>query len=400
MSDTQTQDLAEPQTVTMDIALDVQQRLEQLRKWREEWEQKDDRLAQLVDQIDDTRKMDIQRGVQIANMRQRIRMQLIRHPIKVDTSTIKKVGGYNTFREKLRRQFARLSKAERLLWLQNFQFIMTADLQKLNDKIAKVRSYRALGQQRCFLLGGASGMGKTTYLNWFTSNYIPIVEKERNRVPVVKIDAPVTNRTPKPLLRRVILECGKAYIQSDSEDDMLAKLIVYFQKCRVEMLIVDEVQHIVRHKLRRRLLEISNQTLGVPIVCASCHPSRWVEGDEEVQGRWNDSFVLERYTGDRLCALLTFIELLLPFTQDSHLYKYKIKTGSKKRNVTDGPARLIEQWTGGILRDIMILIVDASSRAIQKGKSRLSPSLLEETWNSIQTCPITDPLQTLEQNRR
>ncbi len=399
MSDTQTTNLPEPQTVTTDTTLDVPQRLEQLRKWHTEWKREDAYLAQLVDQIDDTRKVDIQKGVQIANMRQRIRMKLVWHPIEIAPSILEKAG-YNAFRENLQRQFARLSKEERLLWLQNFMFIMTPDLRKLNDKIAKVRSYRALGQQRCFLLGGASGMGKTTYLNWFTSNYIPIVEKERNRVPIVKIDAPVTNRTPKPLLRRVILECGKTYIQSDCEDDMLAKLIVYFQKCRVEMLIVDEVQHITRHELRRRLLEISNQTLGVPIVCASCHPSRWVEGDEEVQGRWNDSLVLERYTGDRLCALLTFIELLLPFTQDSHLYKYKIETGSKKRDVTDGPARLIEQWTGGILRDIMILIVDASSRAIQQGKSRLSPSLLQETWSSIQTCPITDPLQTLEQNRR
>src|SRR5437667_11879678 len=40
---------------------------------------------------------------------------------------------------------------------------MTADLRKLDDKIAKVRNYRSLGQTRNFLLGGESGMGKTTY---------------------------------------------------------------------------------------------------------------------------------------------------------------------------------------------------------------------------------------------
>jgi hypothetical protein len=65
--------------------------------------------------------------------------------------------------------------------------------------------------------------------------------------------------------------------------------------------------------------------------------------------------------------------------------------------VKDGIARLIEQWTGGILRDIMILILDASARAIQQGLPSLSASLLEETWRRIQTHQVTDFLAILQQ---
>src|SRR5262249_45875688 len=134
--------------------------------------------------------------------------------------------------------------------------------------------------------------------------FIPIVQSERNYVPVIKIDAPVTNHTPKPLLQRIILECGMTYLRRDNEEDLLMKLKLYFQQCGVELLIIDEVEHIVRRDLRRRVLEISNETHGVPIICASCHPLRWTEGDAEVQGRWNDFFELQQYTGERLSQLL------------------------------------------------------------------------------------------------
>ena len=63
-----------------------------------------------------------------------------------------------------------------------------------------------------------------------------------------------------------------------------------------------------------------------------------------------------------------------------------------------GPAQLIEQWTGGILRDIMLLILDASARAIRRGLPHLSPSLLQETWRDIQTQQVTDFLAILRQN--
>ncbi len=324
----------------------------------------------------------------------RLRLQLVREPIEI-TAEVAKEAGYAPMRKQMANQFALLSQEERLLWLRNFFFVMTPDLRDLDSKVAQVRSYTALGQRRCFLLGAPSGMGKSTYLDWYASHYPPTVMGTYTHAPIVRVDAPVTNWTPKPLYERILLEFGMEYFKGCSEESLLRKIVGYFIKCRSELLALDEIEHIIRPELKRRILEISNVSTGVHIICASCNPIRWTEGDNEIKGRWNDFFELRQYTGRRLQGLLSFIDLILPFTKDSRLRAYEIKATSKSEEVIEGPARLIEQLTGGILRDIMILIGDASRRAILQNKPALTAPLLKETWQDIQTRRVTDFLAML-----
>jgi hypothetical protein len=93
------------------------------------------------------------------------------------------------------------------------------------------------------------------------------------------------------------------------------------------------------------------------------------------------------FNRDRLSDLLSFLETLLPFSQESNLALQEVKSGT---TMIDGPAKLIEEWTGGILRDIMILIRDASRQAIENDLPCLSPELLGKTWKDIQEEQVTD----------
>jgi hypothetical protein len=285
---------------------------------------------------------------------------------------------------------------------------MTPDLRALLDKLAFIRGYRALGQQRNLLLGGESGMGKTTILDWYTYHQMQVVEAEYNRATVIKIDAPVNNKSARPLFRRILNQCGATYFPRDDEE-LLEKVVLYFQKCRVELLIVDEIEQITQHSIKRRLLEISNLVRGVPIICASCHPAQWAEADTEIAGRWNDYFSLQQYTGMRLRQLLAYVELFLPFSQPSLLALAPgiEATEGKSRRKPRGQqqpdiASLIQQWTGGILKDIMVLIMDAAVRAVLNHEPCLTVARLAQAWSNVQSNKVWDflpPAAALDKER-
>jgi hypothetical protein len=268
---------------------------------------------------------------------------------------------------------------DRLRWLDNFHFIMTPDLLRLHKKILE---HCALDQQCIFLLSSPSGIGKTTYLNWLVALNLPGIEEQRGLAPVVvKINAPLGNDILKTLLQRMLLACSATYSMDDSEEDLLLKLAFYLQQSNVRLIIVDDAEHIPYAKMRNYLLHMSSVVHDIPIICASTNPAAWAGGYKEIVGNWTDYVTLSTYTGERLRDLLVFFETLLPFIKESGLFLTEVNVGTE---IIDGPAKLIEKWTGGILRDVVMLLMQTSRRAIEDDLPCLSPQLLEEAWKEIQ----------------
>lgn len=377
--------------LTLDLEMDVDQRLAYLRAWLTTWEREDGLLLQQIQQLNPSRRADVLRASQIGSLRRQLALQLTQQPLALDLDIVRNIG-FTRLRQHLVPQYARLNADERRLWLTNLSFVLTPTLQTLIQKLDAIRYYRSLGQARCFLLGGVSGVGKSSILNWYAVNYLPTIQDTRNHVPIIKIDAPVSNRTPKPLFQRMLLACGATNVRGD-EEHYLQLLELYLQQCGVELLIVDEVEHITQPALRRRLLELSNLT-GVPIVCASCNPIAWTTGDAEIQGRWNDYFELTQFVGPRLDVFLTLLDLLLPFEEDSRLGLRQVP-GPQGKSVADGPAHYIEQWTDGILREIMVLVMDACLKAIANRLPCLTVEILNEAWNDIKRVKIVNFLDHL-----
>lgn len=241
--------------ITLDRELDVTARLAQLKSWITAWQEEDEHLRQRVMNLNPTRCHEVLLGSQIASLRRQLAFKVAQSPIYLDPEAARKVG-FTALRRHLAQQYAGLTLAECHLWLNNLFFLLTPTLRELIDKLETIRHYRSLGQQRCFLVGGLSGVGKSSLLNWYAVNHLPAVQTERNYVPVVKIDAPVSNRSPKPLFQRLLLACGATAL-GNSEEHHLHLLALYFQQCDVELLIIDEVEHITQPSLRRRLLELS-----------------------------------------------------------------------------------------------------------------------------------------------
>lgn len=379
------------QILELSLEVDVSRRLADLRDWTETWQMEDLRLRQQVESLNPNRRADVLLGSQISSLRRQLTLRITRQPIYLDPEAVRQAGFAN-LRHHLSVQYAQMSPTDRLLWLNNLYFLLTPTLRSLIEKLDSIRRYRSMGQQRCFLVGGVSGAGKSSLLNWYAVNYLPTVQARRNRVPVIKIDAPVSNRSPKPLFQRMLLACGAATLRGD-EEHYLQLLELYFQQCGVELLVIDEVEHITQPGLRRRLLELTNLT-GVPIVCASCYPIGWAAGDAEIQGRWNDYFELTQFTGPRLDAFLTMLDLLLPFEQDGYLGLREVLDEQTKKTAA-GPAHYIEQWTDGILREMIVLIMDACFKAITSGQSRLTLDILNQAWKDIKRAKVVNFLDHL-----
>src|SRR5260370_41043067 len=142
----------------LDSSLDVSRHLTDLQTWQTEWQIIDRKLEEQLIPLNGTHLLELQQAVHISNMRRRMAMTLVKQPLSVPESVLKDLGVHQ-IRDLFAQQFARLTKEERLLWLNSFLFFMTADLRKLDDKIGKVRGYRSLGQTRNFLLVGQSGIG-------------------------------------------------------------------------------------------------------------------------------------------------------------------------------------------------------------------------------------------------
>ena len=370
--------------LALGLDLDVAQRLTDLRAWLADWQAEDDYLRQRIENLNPNREGDVLLGSQIASVRRNLACRITQQPVCLDPDTVRRMG-FTALRQHLAPQYARLGLVDRQLWLMNLMFLLTPTLQALIEKLNTIRGYRSLGQARCLLLGGVSGTGKSSFLSWYAANHVPTVQAARNHVPVIKIDAPVSNRSPKPLFQRMMLACGATVMQGD-EEHHLRLLELLFQQCDVELLIVDEIEHITRPHLRRRLLELSNLT-GVPIICASCTPIAWTAGDTEVQGRWNDYFELTQFTGPRLDAFLTLLDLLLPFEEDSRL-GMRTLPDAQGEVVAAGPAHYVEQWTDGILREIMVLVMDASFKALANGQPCLTVDILNQAWRDIKRAKV------------
>jgi AAA domain len=367
-------------TAVVDENFDVHQRLARMRGWQNEYFSEDEQLQVRLRQLDTNKPLDVQRRNQIVQLREILILKQVREPLEIVNGADQPGERHWSVRQNLVRQFTSLSKLDRLSWLGNFLFILTPDLLRLHKKILE---YCALDQQCHFLLSAPSGMGKTTYFNWLVALNLPSVEEQRRLAPVVvKINAPLRNDRLKTLLQTMLLACGATYLKDDSEDVLALKLGLYRQQSNVRLIIVDDVEHIPYAKMRNYLLHISSVVHSIPIICASTNPAAWAGGYKQIVGSWTDYGILSTYTGERLRDLLVFFETLLPFTKEPGLFLAERNVGTE---VIDGPAKLIEKWTGGILRDVVMLLMRASRRAIEDDLPCLSPQLLEEAWKEIKT---------------
>jgi len=104
-------------------------------------------------------------------------------------------------------------------------------------------SYRERGACRNLLITGESGQGKTTLCEAFAAAHPPRSELERDVVPVLHISVSA-GASVRDLLYALLLAVGDPFPEKGSVVARTERLIQYARACGLELLIIDEAQHL------------------------------------------------------------------------------------------------------------------------------------------------------------
>lgn len=127
------------------------------------------------------------------------------------------------------------------------------------------------GKPRGMLIHGLSGTGKSTVAAQYEKQYPRRDEEERTVIPVLRVELP-GQPTAKALSESILMAMGDPLSHRGSAEFRLGRVRTLFKACGVELVIIDECQHMTNN-LDHRARDIAADTLknlmnvtGIPFV--------------------------------------------------------------------------------------------------------------------------------------
>ena len=230
----------------------------------------------------------------------------------------------------------------------------------------------------CLLVVGPTGAGKSTLVETYAQEHPAVLTESGITYPVVRATIP-TPATIKALAMVLLAALGDPRATSGTVGAMTYRLTHYFRDCKVELLILDELQHF-RDRDNRRVLENASNWLktliketGVACVLVG------LQGEaEEVVG-----------LNPQLARLFGAPHVLLPFTWDERrpelrrefvaflaLVEAALPLAERPDLAGTGMARRLHGASGGVMAHLMELLRGATYLALAEGQATLTREVL------------------------
>jgi len=230
----------------------------------------------------------------------------------------------------------------------------------------------------CLLVVGPTGTGKSTLVETYAREHPAVLTESGITYPVVRATIP-TPATIKALAMVLLAALGDPRATSGTVGSMTYRLTRYFRDCKVELLILDEVQHF-RDRDSRRVLENASNWLktliketGVACVLVG------LQGEaEEVVG-----------LNPQLARLFGAPHVLLPFVWDERrpetvqefvsflaLVERALPLAERPELAELGMARRLHGASGGVMAYLMELVRGATYLALTEGRATLDREVL------------------------
>ncbi len=236
---------------------------------------------------------------------------------------------------------------------------------------------KATGEPHCMLLDGETGTGKSTVIKYF------VRENKRYEASTGIVIPHLILTTPSPVtvkgMASVMLEkIGDPAYDRGSQTSMNARLVNLIKECNVEMVILDEIQHLIRSDTDKVLNDVSDwlkvliKETGVPflIVGIKGKAKRILQANSQLERLFPVRETLKPFGIQDLDSLSNFILTI----EQNGLIKFSDDLSRQEL------VHRIYCATCGTVGHIKSLLVYASFLQQEQNLTEITPSLLSQAF--------------------
>jgi energy-coupling factor transporter ATP-binding protein EcfA2 len=143
---------------------------------------------------------------------------------------------------------------------------------ELHDDVVRCQNLSKLsGEPQCMSLEGPTGAGKTTLMRVYASMFRPIDGDAGARIPVLYMETPSPIST-KGMAAAMLEALGDPAAHKGTQWSLNSRLITLLRACQVELVILDDFQHLIDSDTDRVLqtvsewLKVTIKNSGIPFV--------------------------------------------------------------------------------------------------------------------------------------
>lgn len=262
-------------------------------------------------------------------------------------------------------------------------YLMFPAFQTAYDQIEEnLKLYRATGVAQNLLILGESGTGKTSLARSFTESYPKQALLERDLLPVLHVSVPAA-ATISGTVEEVLRQLADPEPERGTVSVKTARAVKIARGCGVEMLLIDEAQHIQdrgRHHTQYHVgdwLKSFMDAMGLPVTLLGLPRTQaLLQTNEQLRRRFTHRMSLSVHDGAKetndedSLKLFRALSDALPLPLDARPYGWR-EFGMRLHFATDGRIAYVKQ-----------LLVNAYSHAVNQSGSCISAGELAHAFTA------------------
>jgi hypothetical protein len=231
-------------------------------------------------------------------------------------------------------------------------------------------------------LSGLTGVGKTTLLIDYKDRYPRYIEDGITKIPIVYCKVPV-GATPKSVASKLLYSIGDPNYDRGTETDQTARILNFVEKCEVQMIIIDEFQHLIDRDTQHVLYKASHwvktfmDDVKVPILlCGMPESDKVFKYTDQLDRRFCIRVQLTAFKyGTReeqieFRAFLNNVDKQLPFSEQAFIADRSL-------------AEELFYASKGVPFYVMKILEEATVYALKLGQDRITEFDLYMGYNSV-----------------